>query len=67
MDGSTSEKRTKKLHPRVERLLSLILEAEQARRLREVIGVEDLDAEDLERMPPIEVTTAPAPERAVTR
>ena len=66
MGVSMSEKR-KKLDPRVERLLLLILEAEQARRLRETIEGKDLDGEDLERMPRIEEAVLQAPERAVIR
>ena len=67
MGVSMSEKRIKKLDPRVERLLLLILEAEQARRLRETIEGKDLDGEDLERMPRIEEAVLQAPERAVIR
>ena len=49
----STKKRTKKLDPRVERLLLLILEV--------------LQTEDLDRTPRIEVTTAPPAERAVIR
>ena len=48
-----STKKSKKLDPRVERLLLLILEA--------------LQAQALERAPRIEVATAPPAERAVIR
>jgi hypothetical protein len=49
----STKKKGKKLDPRVERLLLLILEV--------------LQSEDLERAPRIEVATAPPAERAVIR
>ena len=48
-----STKKSKKLDPRVERLLLLIIEA--------------LQAQGMERTPRVEVTTAPPAERAVIR
>lgn len=53
---------SKKLDPRVERLLLLILEARRAR-----LAGEDLEGQAPPRIRRIEMTTAPAPERAVIR
>ena len=63
----SNEKRAKKLDPRVEQLLLLILEARRARLAREALQADDLEGTrrvriQLDRV--IEVATAPAPQRA---